>query len=105
MEWLSMVLIVPFVLHIWKNWRPITIYLKRAPLWIALAVSTVAAAAFVLPGMGAAKVRPWRACGFCAVEHGDGGSVAEVAAVDAHRGAFLGATAQGYSVASPGSVA
>ncbi len=23
-EWLSMVLIVPFVLHLWKNWRPMT---------------------------------------------------------------------------------
>lgn len=22
-EWLSMVLILPFVLHLWKNWRPL----------------------------------------------------------------------------------
>ena len=48
-EWLSMVLIVPFVLHLWKNWRPVVCYLKRAPMWIALAVSAVAAAAFAVP--------------------------------------------------------
>ena len=27
-EWLSMVLILPFVLHIWKNWRPFVCYFK-----------------------------------------------------------------------------
>ncbi|MPQ95895.1 DUF4405 domain-containing protein [Thioclava sp. JE_KL1] len=48
-EWLSMVLILPFVLHIWKNWRPMTTYFKRAPMGLALALSVVAALAFVLP--------------------------------------------------------
>ncbi|HPD93734.1 MAG: DUF4405 domain-containing protein [Rhodobacter sp.] len=60
-EWLSMVLIVPFVLHLWKNWRPMLCYLKRAPLWIALAASTAAAALFVVPvgsGDGATGGRP-----------------------------------------------
>ena len=48
-EWLSMVLIVPFVLHIWKNWRPFSTYFKRPAMGIALALSLVAAAAFMLP--------------------------------------------------------
>lgn len=48
-EWLSMVLIVPFALHIWKNWRPMTAYFKRAPMALALALSVVAALAFAIP--------------------------------------------------------
>lgn len=51
-EWLSMVLILPFVLHLWKNWRPMTNYLKHMPMALALAVSVVAAAAFLLPVSG-----------------------------------------------------
>ncbi|MBN8293127.1 DUF4405 domain-containing protein [Rhodobacter sp. NTK016B] len=51
-EWLSLVLIVPFVLHLWKNWRPITCYLRRAPFWIAMAVSVAMAALFVIPVPG-----------------------------------------------------
>ncbi|OWX99736.1 MULTISPECIES: DUF4405 domain-containing protein [unclassified Thioclava] len=50
-EWLSMVLIVPFGLHIWKNWRPMSCYLKRAPMALALALSLVAALAFALPSV------------------------------------------------------
>ena len=30
-EWLSMVLIVPFVLHLWKNWRSMLTYVGRTP--------------------------------------------------------------------------
>ncbi|MCA2013906.1 DUF4405 domain-containing protein [Cereibacter sphaeroides] len=48
-EWLSMVLILPFVLHLWKNWRPVVCYFKRAPMWIALAASLVMALVFVIP--------------------------------------------------------
>lgn len=48
-EILSMVLIVPFVLHLWKNWKPVTAYLKRAPLWIALALSLAISLPFALP--------------------------------------------------------
>lgn len=49
-EWLSMVLILPFVLHIWKNWRPMTIYFKKPAFLITMAVSLVAALAFAIPG-------------------------------------------------------
>jgi hypothetical protein len=48
-EWLSMVLILPFVLHIWKNWRPLVSYMKRPPMAIALVVSLAASLVFFVP--------------------------------------------------------
>ncbi|MBP1804875.1 DUF4405 domain-containing protein [Rubellimicrobium aerolatum] len=48
-EILSLVLIVPFVLHVWKNWRPMMGYLGRLPMTIGLAASLVAAVAFMIP--------------------------------------------------------
>ncbi|WP_420343004.1 DUF4405 domain-containing protein [Paenirhodobacter sp.] len=51
-EWLSMVLILPFGLHLWKNWRPMTAYFRRPPMAAALAVSVLAAVLFVLPTLG-----------------------------------------------------
>ncbi len=50
-EWLSMVLIVPFVLHVWKNWPPILSYLKRGWLMWPLGVSLVAALGFAATGI------------------------------------------------------
>ncbi|WP_435258744.1 DUF4405 domain-containing protein [Thioclava sp. FR2] len=48
-EILSLVLIVPFVLHIWKNWRPFVSYFKHAPMAIGLALSLAMAVPFLLP--------------------------------------------------------
>lgn len=48
-EWLSMVLILPFALHVWKNWRPMVVYLRRLPMALSLALSLVAAAVFFVP--------------------------------------------------------
>lgn len=48
-EWLSMVLILAFVLHLWKNWRPMTAYLRRAPMALSLALSVAVAAIFLVP--------------------------------------------------------
>jgi hypothetical protein len=48
-EWLSMVLILPFVFHIWKNWRAFLAYFKRTPMLIALGLSLVAGLAFAIP--------------------------------------------------------
>ncbi|MEI2807553.1 DUF4405 domain-containing protein [Albidovulum sp.] len=48
-EWLSLVLILPFGLHVWKNWRPMTAYLRHMPMALSLALSVVAAAVFFLP--------------------------------------------------------
>ncbi|WP_187971323.1 DUF4405 domain-containing protein [Aquibium microcysteis] len=50
-EWLSMVLVVPFVLHLQKNWRPFLAYFKRAPMRVALASSLAGALAFAAPSM------------------------------------------------------
>ncbi|MDP2119863.1 MAG: DUF4405 domain-containing protein [Hoeflea sp.] len=86
-EWLSMVLIVPFVLHLWKNWRPFLNYIKRPPMLIALAVSLVAGLAFAVPAMtgGAAGGSPQRAV-FQAIE---GGALADVAPLFGHDGESL----------------
>lgn len=50
-EWLSMVLILPFVLHVWKNWRPMLAYLGHAPFWIGSGVSLAAALVFAWPAI------------------------------------------------------
>lgn len=48
-EVLSMVLILPFLLHIWKNWRAFANYFRRAPMAVALALSVVGAGYYLLP--------------------------------------------------------
>lgn len=50
-EWLSMVLALPFALHLWKNWRPLVAYFRRPPMTVALLASLVAALAFAVPAM------------------------------------------------------
>ncbi|MDH2436608.1 hypothetical protein QCD60_29270 [Pokkaliibacter sp. MBI-7] len=45
-EWLSMVLILPFALHLWKNWGALLNYLRKGWLWIPLLLSLVAALPF-----------------------------------------------------------
>jgi hypothetical protein len=58
-EWLSMVLILPFILHIWKNWKPMLCYLRRMPMAISLALSVVAAGVFFVPsGEGQRRAGP-----------------------------------------------
>lgn len=48
-EVLSLVLIVPFVLHLWKHLRPFTAYFKRLPMQLALVASLMLAALFFVP--------------------------------------------------------
>lgn len=58
-EWLSMVLVLPFVLHIWKNWRPFLMYFKRAPMAIALGLSLASGIAMAWPALtGETSVSP-----------------------------------------------
>jgi len=47
-EWLSIVLILPFVLHMWKNWRPMVSYLKRTPMMIAFVAAVALSVPFFL---------------------------------------------------------
>ena len=57
-EWLSLLLIVPFGLHVWKNWRPMLGYLRRAPMAVALAASLLMSAPFLMPADGAVRGGP-----------------------------------------------
>lgn len=50
-EWLSMVLILPFVLHVWKNWRPFLMYFKRLPMALALSLCLIAGLIFAWPAI------------------------------------------------------
>jgi hypothetical protein len=50
-EWLSMVLILPFVFHVWKNWGPILSYLRRGWLIWPLAACTIAGLGFAAPAL------------------------------------------------------
>jgi hypothetical protein len=58
-EWLSMALILPFALHLWKNWRALMNYVGRVPFTIAMVASLAAALAFAVPsGTGGADGPP-----------------------------------------------
>ena len=50
-EWLSMLLLAPFALHLWKNWRPLLNYAKRRTLILPLVASLAIAAPFAISGM------------------------------------------------------
>ena len=45
-EWLSVVLLAPFVLHMVRNWTPLLAYVRRRALLAPLALSLAAALAF-----------------------------------------------------------
>lgn len=49
-EVLSMLLIVPFALHLWRNWKGFTNYFRRPPMMIALLASIAASGWFLLAG-------------------------------------------------------
>lgn len=54
-EWLSMVLFVPVVIHIWKNWTGFMGYFKRKSIYMPLAVSLIAAFAFAYPSLSSSS--------------------------------------------------
>lgn len=49
-EWLSMVLIAPFVLHLVKNWRPFLSYFKRMPMAVSLVICLLAGGYYAWQG-------------------------------------------------------
>ncbi|MCL4186340.1 MAG: DUF4405 domain-containing protein [Rhodobacteraceae bacterium] len=53
-EILSLLLMVPLGLHLWRNWRPFTAHFRRAPMAVALALSAAMALPFLLPADDAA---------------------------------------------------
>lgn len=50
-EWLSMVLLVPFAFHVWKNWGPMLGYVRRGTLVLPLLASLVAGLVFAVPAL------------------------------------------------------
>lgn len=50
-EWLSMVLLIPFVLHMARNWRPLVNYARRKTLLLPIVLSLVAAIPFAISGL------------------------------------------------------
>lgn len=61
-EWLSMVLLAPFIFHVWKNWGALKAYFRRGALWIPLVASLAVAIAFAVPGLSSSGGRsPMRA--------------------------------------------
>lgn len=50
-EWLSLVLLLPFGLHVWKNWRPLVGYLRRGTLILPLVACAVIAVPFAVSGL------------------------------------------------------
>ena len=66
LEWLSMALLLPLVLHVWKNWGFLVRYLGRGTmLGPGLLACLAAEAAFALPAMTAQAARRRRSarCG------------------------------------------
>lgn len=53
--WLSMVLLVPFVLHLIRNWRPMIHYARRKTLLIPLLFSLAVAIPFAVSNAGHAR--------------------------------------------------
>ena len=51
-EWLSLVLVVPFAWHLWKNWRQFCVYATRGTLWVPLVACLAIAVPFAMAGMG-----------------------------------------------------
>jgi hypothetical protein len=47
--WLSVLLLLPFGLHVWKNWSLLLGYLRRGRLALALAISGLLAAGVIAP--------------------------------------------------------
>lgn len=50
-EWLSLLLLLPFVFHVWKNWRPLVGYLRRGTLILPLLACVVISVPFAVAGL------------------------------------------------------
>ncbi len=50
-EWLSMALLIPVAIHMWRNWASFLTYFKRKTMVIPLVLSLVAGAVFAYPSL------------------------------------------------------
>lgn len=81
-EILSMFLIVPFALHVWRNWRTLMNYFRRSAMWISTVVCLVAAGAFAYEGAaGSAGSNP-RMAAFGALNNASVTALAALARTD-----------------------
>jgi hypothetical protein len=99
-EWLSMVLIAPFVLHLTKNWRPFLAYFKRMPMAVSLVVCLVAGGYYAWEG---AQAGPGGNPAMVLAGAMQASSLATVAPVFGHTPESLSAalTEKGYKVETP----
>lgn len=54
-EVLSLVLLLPVVVHLWRNWRPLVLYFRHAAMPIALALSLAAGGYYALAAGGQSR--------------------------------------------------
>lgn len=50
-EWLSMALLIPVGVHVWRNWAGLTGYVKRGRLLLPVGLSCAVALGFAAPGL------------------------------------------------------
>lgn len=81
-EVLSMFLIVPFGLHVWRNWRTLVNYFRRSAMWISTVVCLVAAGAFAYEGAGASADGNPRMAAFSALNNASVTALAALARTD-----------------------
>lgn len=81
-EILSMLLIVPFVLHVWRNWRTLVGYFRRSAMWISTVACLAAAGAFAYEGAGASSGGNPRMAAFGALNNASISALAALARTD-----------------------
>jgi hypothetical protein len=81
-EILSMLLIVPFVLHVWRNWRTLVGYFRRSAMWVSTVVCLAAAGAFAYEGAGASSGSNPRMAAFGALNNASVTALAALARTD-----------------------
>jgi hypothetical protein len=50
-EWLSVVLLVPFALHVWRNWPALIRYVRHKTLFLPVLVSILVVVPFAASGL------------------------------------------------------
>lgn len=81
-EIMSLFLIVPFGLHVWRNWRTLVNYFGRSAMWISTVVCLVAAGAFAYEGAGASSGSNPRMAAFGALNNASVTALAALARTD-----------------------
>ncbi len=54
-EWLSLALLIPFAVHVWKNWTGIVVYFHKKTLVLPLVLSLLVAVPFAVPALTSAS--------------------------------------------------